>query len=83
VDWQEKPLNWYAIPRRLAKQKMMVGIAYKVLNVVSSVAVEIDYWYRLAKDLPEGHKAGEERKLRGASFFMIQEGRIVKLVDYM
>ncbi len=47
------------------------------------VAVEIDYWCRLAKDLPEGHKAGEEMKLRGTSFFTIHEGRITKLVDYM
>jgi ketosteroid isomerase-like protein len=49
----------------------------------SHVAVEIDYWCRLAKDLPEGHRAGEEMKLRGASFFTIQEGRITRLVDYM
>jgi steroid delta-isomerase-like uncharacterized protein len=47
------------------------------------VAVEIDYWCRLAQDLPEGHKAGEEMRLRGASFFTIQEGRITRLVDYM
>jgi len=47
------------------------------------VAVEIDYWCRLAKDLPDGHKAGAEMRLRGASFFTIHDGRIVKLVDYM
>jgi len=47
------------------------------------VAVEIDYWCQLAKDLPEGHKAGEEMRLRGASFFTIKEGRITRLVDYM
>ncbi len=47
------------------------------------VAVEIDYRCRLARDLPEGHKAGEEMRLRGASFFTIQEGRITKLVDYL
>lgn len=47
------------------------------------VAVEIDYWCRLAKDLPDGHKAGAEMRLRGASFFTIQDGRIAKLVDYM
>ncbi|MCX5643526.1 MAG: nuclear transport factor 2 family protein [Phycisphaerae bacterium] len=47
------------------------------------VALEIDYWCRLAKDLPEGHRAGEEMRLRGASFFSIQEGRITRLVDYL
>ena len=47
------------------------------------VAVEIDYWCRLARDLPNGAKAGEEMRLRGASFFTIQDGRIAKLVDYM
>ncbi len=46
------------------------------------VAVEIDYWCKLARDLPEGHKAGEELRLRGASFFTIQDGRITRLVDY-
>ena len=47
------------------------------------VAVEIDYWCKLARDLPEGHKAGTEMRLRGASFFTIQDGRITRLVDYM
>ncbi len=47
------------------------------------VAVEIDYWCRLARDLPDGKKAGQEMTLRGASFFTIQDGRIVKLVDYL
>ncbi len=47
------------------------------------VAVEIDYWCRLAQDLPEGKKAGQEMRLRGASFFTIQNGQITRLVDYM
>jgi ketosteroid isomerase-like protein len=49
----------------------------------SHVAVEIDCWCRFAQDLPDGHKAGAEMRLRGASFFTIQDGRIAKLVDYM
>jgi hypothetical protein len=49
----------------------------------TQVALEIDYWCRLAKDLPDGHKAGEEMRLRGASFFTIQNGRIARLVDYL
>jgi|GEM_PF-1704210 len=48
-----------------------------------NVAVEIEYWCRLAKDLPDGHKAGQEMTLRGASFFTIRHGKIVRLVDYM
>ncbi|OHB68521.1 MAG: hypothetical protein A2Y77_04965 [Planctomycetes bacterium RBG_13_62_9] len=47
------------------------------------VALEIDYWCRLAKDLPDGKKAGEEMTLRGASFFTIRSGLISRLVDYM
>ncbi len=47
------------------------------------VAVEIEYWCRLARDLPDGRKAGEEMRLRGASFFTIRNGRISRLVDYM
>jgi ketosteroid isomerase-like protein len=46
-------------------------------------AVEIDYWCRLAKDLPNGARAGEEMRLRGASFFTFREERICRLVDYM
>jgi ketosteroid isomerase-like protein len=45
--------------------------------------VELDYWGKLAKDLPEGHKAGQEMRLGGASFFTIRDGRITRLVDYM
>lgn len=47
------------------------------------VALEIEYWCRLARDLPDGKKAGQEMTLRGASFFTIQDGRIVRLVDYL
>jgi steroid delta-isomerase-like uncharacterized protein len=47
------------------------------------VAVEIEYWCRLAKDLPGKKKAGEELEFRGASFFTIENGLIVRLVDYM
>lgn len=49
----------------------------------NQVAVEIDYWCKLAKDLPNGKKAGDEMKLRGASFFEIRDGLICKLTDYM
>lgn len=47
------------------------------------IALEIDYWCRLAKDLPDGRKAGQEIRLRGASFFTIRDGHISGLVDYM
>jgi ketosteroid isomerase-like protein len=49
----------------------------------SHVAIEIDYWCKLAKDFPDGKKAGEEMQLRGASFFTVEAGRISRLVDYM
>jgi hypothetical protein len=44
---------------------------------------DIDYWCRLAKDLPDGRRAGREITLRGASFFTIRGGRISRLVDCM
>jgi len=47
------------------------------------VAIEIDYWCKLAKDLPNGKKAGEEMTLRGTSFFTIKDSLITRLVDYM
>jgi ketosteroid isomerase-like protein len=46
-------------------------------------AVEIEYWCRLAMDLPDGKKAGDEMHLRGASFFVLKDGLIGKLTDYM
>lgn len=49
----------------------------------NKVAVEIAYWCKLAKDLPNGKKAADEMKLRGASFFEIRDGLICKLTDYM
>jgi len=48
-----------------------------------TVAIEIDYWCKVAKDIPNGKKAGEEMALRGASFFTIKDGLIKRLVDYM
>jgi hypothetical protein len=45
--------------------------------------VEIDNWCKLTKDFPSGQKAGEELRLRGASFFTIRGGLIARLVDYM
>ena len=63
------------------EQRRQTPVAWVVDE--THVAVEIDYWCRLAQDLPEGHRAGEEMRLRGASFFTIQDGRITRLVDYM
>lgn len=47
------------------------------------VAIEIDYWCKAAKDIPNGKKAGEEMTLRGASFFTMKDGLITRLIDYM
>ena len=47
------------------------------------IAIEINYWCKIAKDLSNGKKAGEEMTLRGASFFTFKEGLITRLVDYM
>lgn len=47
------------------------------------IAVEVEFWCRIAKDLPGGSKAGQEMTLRGASFFTLHDGRITRLIDYM
>ena len=47
------------------------------------VAIEVDYWCNLAKDFPNGKKAGEEMTLRGVSFFTIKDGFITELIDFM
>jgi steroid delta-isomerase-like uncharacterized protein len=49
----------------------------------SNIAVEVEYWARLAMDLPDGKKAGDEVEFRGASFFVVRDGRISRLTDYM
>jgi len=57
-----------------------------VTNMVldeNSMAVEVEYWAKLAMDLPDGKKAGEEVRFRGASFFVVRDGRIGRLTDYM
>ncbi len=74
--------------RRLAEQSAEL-FAQRHQNPVAwvvddaHVAVEIEYWCRLARDLPDGKKAGAEMRLRGASFFTILNGHITRLVDYM
>jgi len=49
----------------------------------SNIAVEVEYWAKLAMDLPDGKKAGEEVEFRGASFFVVRDGKISRLTDYM
>ncbi|MFB9328869.1 nuclear transport factor 2 family protein [Paenibacillus aurantiacus] len=46
------------------------------------IEVEIDYAAVLAADLPNGLRAGEQRKLKGKSVFGISEGKIVRIEDY-
>jgi ketosteroid isomerase-like protein len=62
------------------EQRRQTPISWVVSD--DHVAVEIDYWCRLAKDLGS-KKAGEEMNLRGASFFEIKGGLISRLTDYM
>jgi len=47
------------------------------------IAIEVEFWCRISKDLPGGSKAGQEMTLRGATFFTFKNGRITQLVDYM
>jgi len=44
--------------------------------------ITIDYEAKLAKDLPNGPKKGQELRLKGKSIFEFSEdGKVVKLVD--
>ncbi|MBW3616509.1 MAG: nuclear transport factor 2 family protein [Proteobacteria bacterium] len=55
-----------------------------VLNSVTGpemAALDVAYVARLAADLPGLGKAGDEVRLRGASFFTLRDGRIVRIVD--
>ncbi len=63
------------------EQRQQMPLSWVISD--NQVAVEIDYWCKLAKDLPNGKLAGDEMKLRGASFFEIRDGLIRKLTDYM
>lgn len=48
----------------------------------AGAAVDIAYAGVLAKDLPNGLKAGQTLKLKGRSPFEFQDGEISRLVDY-
>lgn len=45
------------------------------------VTLDIDYRARIAIDLPNGWKAGQDIALRGVSLFTLSNGKIVELVD--
>ncbi len=49
----------------------------------TTAAIESRYWSVLARDLPDGKKEGEEVQYRGASFFTLKDGLIVKLTEYL
>jgi len=49
----------------------------------NKIAIEIEFWCRLAKDFPNGKKAGEGMRLLGASFFTFENGKISRLADYL
>jgi len=45
------------------------------------VAILIEFEATVARDLPNGWKAGQQLKLRGASFFALRGGLIAKVTD--
>ncbi len=72
---------------KLAKQSMIVFSDRKqtIKNWIigdNRVAVEIDYFGKIAMDLPNGFKAGQELKLRGMSVFEFEGLKIKRLADY-
>ncbi len=54
----------------------------KSINIISEkVIVEIDFTSVLAKDMPNGLKAGDKISLAGKSEFIIKDGLIESIVD--
>lgn len=57
----------------------------KIVNFVDGgdkAAAEIEFEGKAAVDLPNGVKAGETIKLRGATFFEIRAGLLSRIADY-
>lgn len=57
----------------------------KVVQLVDAgekAAAEIEFEGKAAVDLPNGVKAGESFKLRGATFFEIRGGLLARIADY-
>lgn len=48
----------------------------------SKITIDIDYHAVLAIDLPNGLKSGDTLNLKGRSEFVIEKGKIKKIVDY-
>lgn len=47
----------------------------------AEISIEIAYTATLAKDLPNGMKAGDALRLRGWSDFRFQDGKIIEITD--
>ncbi|WP_164870877.1 nuclear transport factor 2 family protein [Mesobaculum littorinae] len=51
------------------------------VTVVDTTLIEVDYSAVVAKDLPNGWKAGQELVFSGASAFRIEDGMIASIID--
>jgi hypothetical protein len=51
------------------EQRGQVPSSWVVVIDVNQVATEVDFWCKLAEDLPNGKKKGEEMRLRWAPFY--------------
>ena len=51
------------------------------ITVGAVTLVEIDYSAVVSADLPNGWKAGQRLRFRGASAFRVEDGRIVSITD--
>jgi hypothetical protein len=71
TDGKEELRRLAVMSAEYFEQRRQTAVAWVVDDI--HIAVEIDYWCRLAKDLPDGKKARQEMTLRGALFFTIQE----------
>ena len=51
------------------------------ITVAGRTMVDIGYTATVAADLPNGWKAGQELAFRGASYFEVSDGLIVRIID--
>lgn len=84
VDMETKGIEKF---REIAEQSKSL-FSYRCQTIVGysfeddKTQVEIDYAGILAKDLPNGMKAGEKIQLKGTSIFEFRDEKIAVIEDY-
>lgn len=64
-----------------ARKQTIERVTKVVEETNPSVTVDIDYSATLAKDLPNGMKAGQNLEMAGESEFRFAQGKIISIID--